>query len=226
MNVVILAAGEFPRKAYPQYLLSQAEAVVCCDGALAAALKHGVQPVAVVGDMDSVAPSILKAFSSGSASRKIASDTPAGEVVRVAEQDDNDLTKAMKYVLDKYPEVTEITILGATGKREAHTVGNLSLLMEYEKSFGLSARGVNVQMVSDYSTAFVVGDSCSLSLGEGRAVSFFTCDQSLNVKSRGLEWPLDDVVFDNWWKATLNRATADEVSLQFNHPAPLLIILD
>ena len=212
MNIVILAAGEFPRKAYPIYIIGQADAIVCCDSALAAALKHGVQPVAVVGDMDSVPKAALRQF--------------GGEVVRVAEQDDNDLTKAMKYVLEKYPDVTEITILGATGKREAHTVGNLSLLMEYEKSFALSARGVNVQMVSDYSTAFVVGDSCSLSLGEGRAVSFFTCDQSLNVKSRGLEWPLDDVVFDNWWKATLNRATADEVSLQFNHPAPLLIILD
>ncbi len=212
MNIVILAAGEFPRKAYPIYIIGQADAIVCCDSALAAALKHGVQPVAVVGDMDSVPKAALRQF--------------GGEVVRVAEQDDNDLTKAMKYVLEKYPDVTEITILGATGKREAHTVGNLSLLMEYEKSFALSARGVNVQMVSDHSTAFVVGDSCSLSLGEGRAVSFFTCDQSLNVKSRGLEWPLDDVVFDNWWKATLNRATADEVSLQFNHPAPLLIILD
>ena len=212
MNVVILAAGEFPRKAYPQYLLSQAEVVVCCDSALKAALKRGVQPAAVVGDMDSVPPAVLKRFS--------------GKVVRVSEQDDNDLTKAMKYVLEKYPDVSEITILGATGKREAHTIGNLSLLMEYEKSFELSAKGINVQIVSDYCTAFVVADSCTLSIGEGRQVSFFTCDPSLNIKSKGLEWPLDSVVFDNWWKATLNRANSDEISLQFNHPAPLLVILD
>ena len=146
--------------------------------------------------------------------------------MRVAEQDDNDLTKAMKYVLAEYPEATDIIILGATGKREAHTIGNLSLLMEYEKAFGLSGKGINVQIVSDYCTAFVVSDSCTLSIGEGRPVSFFTCDPSLNIKSKGLEWPLDSVVFDNWWKATLNRATSDEISLQFNHPAPLLVILD
>ena len=212
MNVVILAAGEFPRKAYPLYLLREADAVVCCDGALASALKHGVQPMAVVGDMDSIAPAVLKKFE--------------GKVVKFAEQDDNDLTKALRYVLEAFPTVSEITILGATGKREAHTIGNLSLLMEYEKSFGLCDRGVNVQIVSDYSTAFVVGDSCSLALGEGRAVSFFTCDPSLNIKSSGLQWPLDSVVFDNWWKATLNRATSDDISLKFNHPAPLLVILD
>ena len=212
MNVVILAAGEFPRKAYPLYLLREADAVVCCDGALASALKHGVQPMAVVGDMDSIAPAVLKKFE--------------GKVVKVAEQDDNDLTKALRYVLEAFPTVSEITILGATGKREAHTIGNLSLLMEYEKSFGLCDRGLNVQIVSDYSTAFVVGDSCSLALGEGRSVSFFTCDPSLNIKSSGLQWPLDSVVFDNWWKATLNRATSDEISLKFNHPTPLLVILD
>ena len=212
MNIVILAAGDFPRNAYPLYLLDQAEAVVCCDSALKAVLKHGVQPTAVVGDMDSIAPAVLKGFE--------------GEVVRIAEQDDNDLTKAMRYVLERYKDVSEITILGATGKREAHTIGNLSLLMEYEKSFGLCARGVNLQIVSDYSTAFVVNDSCSLALGEGRSVSFFTCDPSLNIKSSGLQWPLDSVVFDNWWKATLNRATSDEISLKFNHPAPLLVILD
>lgn len=212
MNVVILAAGEFPRKAYPQYLLSQAEKVVCCDGALMQAVKHGVEPDVVIGDMDSVAPAALKRF--------------GGKVVRVGGQDDNDLTKAMNYVLSEYPDAADITILGATGKREAHTIGNLSLLMEYEKSFGLCARGVNVQIVSDYCTAFVVADSCSLSVGEGRPVSLFTCDPTLNVKSKGLQWPLDSVVFDNWWKATLNRATSDEISLEFNHPAPLLVILD
>ena len=223
MNVVILAAGEFPRKAYPLYLLREADAVVCCDGALASALKHGVQPMAVVGDMDSVSPGVLRKFTALSNTEVSSSRV---DIVRIAEQDDNDLTKALRYVLDRFTDVSEITILGATGKREAHTIGNLSLLMEYEKSFGLCARGVNVQIVSDYSTAFVVGDSCSLALGEGRAVSFFTCDPSLKIKSSGLQWPLDSVVFDNWWKATLNRATSDEITLKFNHPAPLLVILD
>ncbi|MBO4465624.1 MAG: thiamine diphosphokinase [Bacteroidales bacterium] len=212
MNVVILAAGVFPRTGYSWYLMGSADALVCCDGALKIALKNKLKPTAVVGDMDSVSKIILNRFN--------------GEIVKVDEQDDNDLTKAMKYVLEKYPEVAAITILGGTGKREAHTLGNLSLLMEYEKEYGFWERGVTVQMVSDHSTAFAVGDSTTISVGEGRAVSLFTCDPTLRVRSRGLQWPLDDVVFDNWWKATLNRATSDEIALEFNHPAPMLIILD
>ena len=211
MNVNILAAGEFPRKIYPQMLLA-AEPVVCCDSALHGALRHKLNVDAVVGDMDSVPRADLKKFS--------------GEIIRVEEQDDNDLTKALRYVLEKYPDLTGITIFGASGKREDHTVANLSLLMEYEKQYGFWGRGITVQMISDYSTTFAVGDSCELMLGEGRSVSLFTCDPSLRLRSEGLQWPLDEVVFDNWWKASLNRATADCVKLTFNHPAPLLIILD
>jgi len=212
MNIVILASGDFPKKAFPLYLLANADKVVCCDGAIMSALRHEVKVNALVGDMDSTSKAVRSKFD--------------GEIVEVKEQDDNDLTKTMRYVLEKYPDVTDITILGATGKREAHTVGNLSLLMEYEKEYGFWAKGINVQMVSDYSTMFAVGDSCSLQIGTGRNVSFFTCDPTLRVKSEGLQWPLDEVVFDYWWKATLNRATDDEIRLTMNHPAPLLIILD
>jgi hypothetical protein len=34
------------------------------------------------------------------------------------------------------------------------------------------------------------------------------------------------VVFDAWWKATLNRADEDVVRLKFSHPSVALIILD
>ena len=33
-HIVILCDGEFPRKAYPLYLLDSADAVVCCDGSV------------------------------------------------------------------------------------------------------------------------------------------------------------------------------------------------
>ena len=90
----------------------------------------------------------------------------------------------------------------------------------------LSASGVRVEMVSDYNTAFVVTDSCELHVGEGRKLSFFVQDPDLCIKSSGLEWPLNDVRFDYWFRGTLNRATTDVVSLQFNRPAPVLVVLD
>ena len=211
-SIVILAAGLFPTEPYPLYLLDSAEGVVCCDGALEHWLERtpSARPLAVVGDMDSLPQDLQDRYSSC--------------LVPVAEQDYNDLTKAMRWVLRFHPEVTEIVILGATGLREDHTVGNLGLLMDYPRLLPLGDR--RVSMVSDFGTAFAVTDSCDLHLGEGRRFSLFSADNSLRITSEGLQWPLDDVIFDAWWKATLNRTTSPIVSLHFNHPSPILVIVD
>lgn len=211
-SIVILCNGAFPTEPYPVYLLDSAEGVVCCDGSLEKLLAHNpsAQPMAVVGDMDSL-PSELR-------------DKFASLLVQESEQEYNDLTKAMRWVLREHPEVSEIVILGATGLREDHTIGNLGLLMEYTRMFDLGDR--NVTMVSDHGTAFAITDSCELHLGEGRRFSLFSADNTLRISSKGLEWPTDEVVFDAWWKATLNRTTEPIVRLTFSHPSAALVIID
>lgn len=216
----IIGAGDFPRKPYPRYLISSADIIICCDSAFGSFLKAmgslfpGKEryPDAVVGDMDSLKRSAIKKYS-----RKVT-------FFHESEQDDNDQTKSVRYVLNNYPDVTTIHILGAGGKREDHTIGNISLLMEYRRMFDLS--GIEMDMVSDYSTIFAISDSCELAVGKGRRISILTPDNSLSIKSEGLVWPTDDVVFDNWWKATLNRASEDTVKLTFNHPSRAIVILD
>lgn len=211
-NIVILCNGAFPTEPYPLFLLDSADAVVCCDGALEKLLAHNpsARPAVVIGDMDSLPVSLREQY--------------ASLVVKVEEQEFNDQTKAMRYVLEHYPEATDITILGATGLREDHTIGNLGLLMEYTRLFNLGDRRVSA--VSDYGTAFAITDSCDLHLGEGRRISIFSADNSLRITSQGLQWPLDDVVFDAWWKATLNRTTEPIVSLHFSHPSSALVMVD
>ena len=81
-------------------------------------------------------------------------------------------------------------------------------------------------MVSDTGTAFAVNDTFEMDCGLGRQVSIFSPDNSLTIKSTGLEYPTDDVVFDNWWKATLNKASQDTVRLEFSHRSMALIMLD
>ena len=211
-SIVILGDGAFPTEAYPLYLLDNAEGVVCCDGALQKYLAHdaSARPLAVVGDMDSLPAELQERF--------------ASVLVHESEQDDNDQTKALRWVLTHHPEVSEIVFLGATGLREDHTIGNLGLLMDYPRQFELGGR--KLSMVSDFGTAFPVTDSCDLHLGEGRRISLFCADNSVRISSEGLEWPTDEVVFDAWWKATLNRTSAPVVSLHFSHPAQALVIVD
>ena len=218
-TAVIVGNGQFPKKEYPLYLLESADYVVCCDGALDTYLRHFSgrnlrRPDVVVGDMDSLSKKTAERF------RDIA--------VKIDEQETNDQSKAFHYILEHFPDVDTIHILGATGKREDHTIGNLSLLMEYAREMRRQdcGRTVFVDIVSDWSTAFAITDTCTLDVGEGRSVSIICPDNSLNIKSEGLVWPTDNVVFDNLWQATLNRASADRISLTFSHPSIALIILN
>ena len=218
-TAVIVGNGQFPKKEYPLYLLESADYVICCDGALDTYLRHFRgrnlrRPDVVVGDMDSLSEKTAERF------RDIA--------VKIDEQETNDQSKAFHYILEHFPDVDTVHILGATGKREDHTIGNLSLLMEYAREMRRQdcGRTVFVDIVSDWSTAFAITDSCTLDVGEGRSVSIICPDNSLNIKSEGLVWPTDNVVFDNLWQTTLNRASADRISLTFSHPSIALIILN
>ena len=218
-TAVIVGNGQFPKREYPLYLLESADYVICCDGALDTYLRHFRgrnlrRPDVVVGDMDSLSKNTAERF--------------RGIAVKIDEQETNDQSKAFHYILEHFPDVDTIHILGATGKREDHTIGNLSLLMEYAREMRRQdcGRTVSVDIVSDWSTAFAITDSCTLDVGEGRSVSIICPDNSLNIKSEGLVWPTDNVVFDNLWQTTLNRASADRISLTFSHPSIALIILN
>lgn len=218
-TVVIICDGQFPRTEYPRYLIKNADFSICCDGALVKYLRHSRSifgeertPDLVIGDMDTLSSKMQKKYSS--------------LIVKVEEQEHNDQTKAVRWAISNVKDLEHIYILGATGKRVDHTIGNASLLMEYTRMFDLEGLGINIEMVSDTGTAFAVNDTLEMDCGFGRQVSIFSPDNSLKIKSTGLEYPTDEVVFDNWWKATLNKASQDTVRLEFSHRSMALIMLD
>ena len=213
-NVVIVCNGDFPRTEYPRYLLREADFIIVCDGALSKYLRNMKAvfskerlPDLVIGDMDSLSKSMQEKYKD--------------LIVKVEEQDYNDQTKAFRWVMENLGEASLIRIVGATGQREDHTIGNMSLLMEYTRMFDLKDR--IVEMVTDHGTVFAATDTFEMECGTGRKVSIFSPD---NIKSSGLQWQTGEVVFDNWWKATLNRAVDDKVRLEFSHKSLALIMLD
>ena len=216
-NVVIVCNGDFPRTEYPRYLLREADFIIVCDGALSKYLRNMKAvfskerlPDLVIGDMDSLSKSMQEKYKD--------------LIVKVEEQDYNDQTKAFRWVMENLGKASLIRIVGATGQREDHTIGNMSLLMEYTRMFDLKDR--IVEMVTDHGTVFAATDTFEMECGTGRKVSIFSPDNSLKIKSSGLQWQTDDVVFDNWWQATLNRAVDDKVRLEFSHKSLALIMLD
>ena len=218
-DIVIICDGSFPRTEYPRYLIRTADFIICCDGALKKFIRNskaifGTErlPDRVIGDMDSLPESLRKKYSD--------------IIVKIDEQEHNDQTKAFRWAMENLEGMESITILGATGQREDHTIGNISLLMEYARMYDLEGAGIQVQMITDHATVVAVTDTVEMDCGEGRQISIFSPDNTLKIKSEGLRWKTDDVVFDNWWKATLNRAVQDNIRLEFSHRSIALIMMN
>lgn len=188
--VVILANGEYPVHPLPLALLEKASHVVCCDGASAAFVAHGGIPSAIVGDGDSLPSDVRDRFSSC-----IHSDP---------DQETNDLTKAVRYCIrEGYPSVL---ILGATGKREDHTLGNISLLADY-------APDISVEMVTDYGVFTPVISDARFETYLGQQVSLFAIDP-VEVTVGNLRYPIRGRILTSWWQGTLNESTGDYFTVQ------------
>jgi thiamine pyrophosphokinase len=216
-SVVIIGDGKFPKTEYPRYLIRSADFIICCDGALLKFLRNSESifgerrlPDLVIGDMDTLSASMQRKY--------------ADIIIKENEQDHNDQTKAVRWALNNLKGIEQIHILGGTGGRTDHTIGNTSLLMEYTRMFDLN--DISIEMVTDEGTIFPINDTTEFECGPGRSISIFSPDNTLKIKSEGLMYQTEDVVFDNWWKATLNKTVQDKVRLELSHRSIALIILD
>ena len=203
LSVAILAAGDFPRREPALRLMDGADMVICCDNAAQALVASGREPSLIVGDLDSLSPDLRKRFES--------------RLRRFDGQDDNDLTKAFHTALEFLPAV--IHILGATGRREDHTLGNISLLAEYQKE----APDCEIDMVSDWGRFVAVSGERTFDCVPGQEVSIFALDPALRMTAAGLKYPLDGVVFDSLWKASLNCTTGSGFTLTPSNGSPYLV---
>lgn len=173
-DVVILANGTFPTHAVPLEVLHEADRVVCCDGAINAYPDADV----VIGDGDSVPEQYRE------------------RLVKVEEQEDNDLTKATRYCLAQ--GWRKIAYLGCTGKREDHTLGNISLMMRYFREY--QVEGI---MFTDtgYFTPSQGSQTFESFLGQQVSIFNFGCSK---LSSEGLKWQCYPTT--EWWQGTLNEA--------------------
>ncbi len=104
-------------------LAKEADFILAADGGADAALKAGVCPHAVIGDLDSVSPR----------ARRQLKDTP---FIHVARQDNTDFDKALSWLCRR--GFTACDIAGSTGKRMDFTVGNLLAAFAYAKKMDIS----------------------------------------------------------------------------------------
>lgn len=190
---VVVGGGDFPIHPIPLGWLEKCRRVVCCDGAANDYLSTGYPVWRIVGDCDSISPANLKAY--------------APIIRRFPDQETNDQTKAVTYLKSK--GVTRIAIIAATGKREDHTLGNISLLVDYLR------QGVEARIYTDYGVFIPVCGDSRFFCASGTQVSIFNFGAT-GFSAEGLRYPLYD--FRDWWQGTLNETVAPEFAIHASGP--------
>lgn len=188
-DAVILANGDYPSSPLALDMLYAAPFVVCCDGAFRRYMAGGRRPAAIVGDGDSTT----------SAERV----QTRGLFHHVEEQDDNDLTKAVHYALSQGKR--RLLLLGTTGKREDHTLGNISLLAHYFR------QGVDAAILTDHGLFRMYRGDGEFGSFPGQQVSVFNFGCT-RLQSEGLKYPLYPL--SELWQGTLNEAVGDSFSVR------------
>ena len=196
---VIFADGDCPTHPIPLGILRSGRPVIACDNAGAQLIKKwNMLPDAIVGDGDSL-PQQFK-------------DRYKDIIHYVAEQDYNDLTKATRFFLEHYrspgTKHPRICYIGCTGKREDHTLGNISLPTFYRQEFGVE--GV---LPTDFGWFVYCHGACEFESIPNQQVSIFNLNCSA-LTSQGLQWAI--YPFAQWWQGTVNNALGNAFSIDGN----------
>ena len=179
---MILGDGDFPSHPVSLGILRDAKFLCCCDGAGLKAIQRGIMPDAIVGDGDSL-PEDFKA--------------KYADIIHIVdEQEYNDLTKNTRFCIER--GFRKIAYLGCTGKREDHTLGNISLMKFYEREFCIEP-----VMITDYGTFLTAHGDCEFESFAHQQVSIFNLDCT-KLDSEGLKWAA--YPYKERWQGTLNEA--------------------
>jgi thiamine pyrophosphokinase len=168
-RALVIANGEPPKKQRLHSLAAEAKIVVCADGGANTAMKFGIVPDAIVGDLDSIQAETLVKF------HKV----PAYE-----DRDDEttDLEKAILWAIKV--KFDHITVVGATGKRLDHSVGNLGVMAKYYPD-------AVIRFVDDLGEISYIGRELRFEAKKGDVVSLIPLSRCEGIVTQGLRYALD-----------------------------------
>lgn len=201
LEAVILANGRFPYHQKPLSILDESERIICCDGAANDLIDSGRKPAVIIGDMDSISQENYQRYKD--------------ICIVIKDDSNNDLTKAALYCNDNGYE--KIVIVGGTGKREDHTIGNIALLSRYTKMFK------EIKMVTNTGEFIPVYSGKPVDTFIGQQISIFSINPYLEIKSEKLKYPLSNLKLEAWWMGTLNEAQSESFVLYFESKEPVIV---
>ena len=172
---VVITGGKAPQTFVVLRWCGSAGLVVAADSGLETAIRCGLQPDLVVGDFDSLeTPELLSNFRESQIERY------------PCDKDETDTEIAIRVCRERGAD--EIVIIGGGGGQMAHFVGILSL---FDRPDPPSV------WITDSAEFTCIAGSIAITGAVGDIVGFFPVGcEPCEMRSRGLRWSLDSVVWN------------------------------
>ena len=177
--------------------LALAPDCVAADSGLTLALAAGADPLAVIGDFDSVQAQDL-------------ARVPAERQHRIAEQDSTDFDKALRHIA-----APVVLAVGFTGARIDHQLAAFNVLARHPDRPCI--------LLGMHEIIFVCPPRLHLPMQPEEVVSLFPM-RSVTGTSQGLRWPIDGLEFAPGGMTGTSNAALGPVELHMEGPGMLAIL--
>jgi thiamine pyrophosphokinase len=175
LRAVIFANGNFNQSSISLQSLREDDLLIAVDGGAQHLQELGLSPATVIGDMDSISPTLLNDLKTR--------DTQL--IVYPRDKNQTDLELALTYAVQS--GVQEVLLFGVLGGRLDQSVANLMLLTRDDW------QDLSLVISSAPDTAYVLRDRGTITLqgSPGDIVSLIPFSALVTeVSTQGLRWPL------------------------------------
>ena len=179
--ILIVANGEFPSHPIPINILKKSKFIIACDGASNKLDSIGYEPNIIMGDLDSINKNVMKKFKQ--------------KIIHIKNQEENDLRKVLQFC--KINKFFNIRIIGATGKREDHTIGNIFSINSF--------KDLNIKLFTDFGCFVNINKSTIFKSFKNQQVSLFTDNKHLIINTEGLKYNFKSSTISYLYSGTLNE---------------------
>lgn len=171
--------------------------LICADSGADYALLAGREPVAIIGDMDSINPTVRSRFA---------------DLVRlVDDQDSTDFEKCLRMI-----DAPFIYGFGFLGRRMDHTIASLSTLSKYLKC--------PIALIGDGDVIVCVRDRACFETSKGMGIGVLPWPAA-DCESKGLEWELNGLDLQLGGQiSSSNRAASEKVEISVKSGAVLVTL--
>ena len=205
MRVLLMLNGQPPSSSLIRKCAENSEQVVGADNGARHLLEAGVEPDLIVGDIDSLPDDLRQQHDE--------------HLQQVPTQENTDFEKCLTVILERWPDSC-VTVLGATGKRYDHELGNLLCAASWAKQ-------LKIRCVSDNESLYFPQalEPLELELRVGQTLSLFGLPYADSVRTTGLKYPLIDELLPMGTRGVSNEASQQHVTVEYRSGCLVAVVI-